>query len=140
MATSAAGSLLGTKIHPSCLGRPAHFIDPSPTSANVYWPCLRARPRAGAGNAAVGTLSPRIWGSMDDLLPIRVLDEDVSPRELVLAPSLPLLFFLEPEPGRADKTGKPSQGSPGRRGAPKQPPSRPRPEYLMAGGGAQEGG
>lgn len=54
---------------------------------------------------ATGTLSLRIWGSMDELLPIRVLDEDVTPRELVLAPFLPFLFFLEPDPSRAGKTG-----------------------------------
>ena len=115
----ASRSLLGTKIQPSCSGRPAHFTNPFPTSANIYWPCLRARPRDRAGNASTGSLSSRSLGFIDELLQIRVLGEDISPRELVLAPSLPFLFFLDPEPGRAGKVGKPSQGSLGIRGASK---------------------
>ena len=130
MATSEPRSPLDTRIQPSCPGRTAHFTDVFLTPTNIYWPCLGARPGAAARNAATGTPYSRIWGSMDELLPIRMLDEEVGPRELCLAPSLPFSFLSRSRTwqSRQDGEGQPREGGPPNSCS----HSKPRVGYLMA--------
>lgn len=71
---------------------------------------------------------------MDELLPIRTLDEDVGPRELCLAPSLPFSFLSRSRTWQSRQDG---EGQPREEGGPPNScsHSRPRVGYLMAGAG-----
>lgn len=91
------------------------FYRSPPDACKHFLPCRGVgKPEAAAGNATTGTLSSSMCGSTDELLPIRMLDEDVSPRELVLAPSLSFSFLSRATTwqSRQDGEGQPLSREP----------------------------